>query len=95
MIGISLLTLVPGEIGGAETAARGLVAGLADVGTLEYRGARVGCRPGGNDFERIESRHGGGEIEDAPSHGAVPHSHSRPIRMEADRGHVDLPVTGR
>ncbi len=36
MIGISLLTLVPGEIGGAETAARGLVAGLADVGTLEY-----------------------------------------------------------
>ena len=36
MIGISLLTLVPGEIGGAETAARGLVAGLAEVGTLEY-----------------------------------------------------------
>ena len=36
MIGISLLTLVPGEVGGAETAARGLVAGLAAVGTLEY-----------------------------------------------------------
>jgi hypothetical protein len=36
MIGISLLTLVPGEIGGAETAARGLVAGLAEVGVLEY-----------------------------------------------------------
>src|SRR5687767_7390369 len=36
MIGISLLTLVPGEIGGAETAARGLVQGLAEIGTLEY-----------------------------------------------------------
>jgi glycosyltransferase involved in cell wall biosynthesis len=36
MIGISLLTLVPGEIGGAETAARGLCRGLAEVGTLDY-----------------------------------------------------------
>ena len=36
MIGISLLTLVPGEIGGAETYARGLARGLAEVGTLDY-----------------------------------------------------------
>ena len=35
-VGISLLTLVPGEIGGAETYARGLAGGLAHVGTLEY-----------------------------------------------------------
>ena len=35
-VGISLLTLVPGEVGGAETAARGLAAGLAEVGTLDY-----------------------------------------------------------
>ncbi|MBA2331675.1 MAG: glycosyltransferase, partial [Actinobacteria bacterium] len=35
-VGISLLTLVPGEIGGAETAARGLCAGLAEEGTLDY-----------------------------------------------------------
>jgi glycosyltransferase involved in cell wall biosynthesis len=35
-VGISLLTLVPGEVGGAETSARGLCRGLADVGTLDY-----------------------------------------------------------
>ena len=35
-VGISLLTLVPGEVGGAETAARGLAAGLAEAGTLDY-----------------------------------------------------------
>ncbi len=36
MIGLSLLTLVPGEIGGSETYARGLARGLAEVGTLDY-----------------------------------------------------------
>ena len=36
MVGISLLTLVPGEMGGSETYARGLCRGLAEVGTLEY-----------------------------------------------------------
>jgi glycosyltransferase involved in cell wall biosynthesis len=35
-VGISQLTLVPGEVGGAETYARGLARGLAEVGTLEY-----------------------------------------------------------
>ena len=35
-VGLSLLTLVPGEVGGAETSARGLARGLAEVGTLEY-----------------------------------------------------------
>jgi glycosyltransferase involved in cell wall biosynthesis len=37
MIGIGLLTLVPGVVGGSETYARELVRGLARVGTLEYR----------------------------------------------------------
>jgi len=37
MIGIGLLTLVPGVVGGSETYARQLVRGLARVGTLEYR----------------------------------------------------------
>jgi glycosyltransferase involved in cell wall biosynthesis len=37
MVGIVLLTLVPGEIGGSETATRGLLRGLERVGTLEYR----------------------------------------------------------
>ncbi|MGI9112031.1 MAG: glycosyltransferase family 4 protein [Gaiellaceae bacterium] len=36
-VGISLLTLVPDEVGGAETAARGLAAGLAEVGALDYQ----------------------------------------------------------
>ena len=35
-VGLSLLTLVPGEVGGSETYARGLCRGLAEVGTLEY-----------------------------------------------------------
>ena len=35
-IGISLLTLAPGDLGGSETYARGLVHGLSSVGTLEY-----------------------------------------------------------
>ena len=34
-VGISLLTLVPGEIGGAETSARGLCRGLAEAGALD------------------------------------------------------------
>jgi glycosyltransferase involved in cell wall biosynthesis len=37
MIGISLLTLVPGIVGGSETYARELVRALARVGRLDYR----------------------------------------------------------
>lgn len=37
MVGISLLTLVPGVFGGTETYARELVRALARVGTLEYK----------------------------------------------------------
>ena len=37
MIGISLLTLVPGVVGGSETYARELVRALARVGELDYR----------------------------------------------------------
>jgi glycosyltransferase involved in cell wall biosynthesis len=37
MIGISLLTLVPGELGGTETYVRGLTRALAAHGELEYR----------------------------------------------------------
>jgi glycosyltransferase involved in cell wall biosynthesis len=37
VIGIALLTLVPGELGGSETATRGLLRGLASAGKLEYR----------------------------------------------------------
>ena len=36
MVGISLLTLVPGELGGSETYVRELLRGLARVGTREY-----------------------------------------------------------
>ena len=37
MVGISLLTLVPGLSGGSETYARELCRALARVGALEYR----------------------------------------------------------
>ena len=36
MVGIALLTLVPGEVGGSETYARALTQALAEHGTLEY-----------------------------------------------------------
>jgi len=35
-VGISLLTLAPGDLGGSETYARALVSALASVGTLDY-----------------------------------------------------------
>jgi glycosyltransferase involved in cell wall biosynthesis len=37
MVGISLLTLVPGELGGSETYVRELLRGLARVGEREYK----------------------------------------------------------
>jgi len=37
MVGISMLSLVPGELGGSETYARELVRALAQTGQLEYR----------------------------------------------------------
>jgi glycosyltransferase involved in cell wall biosynthesis len=37
VIGISLLTLVPGELGGSETYVRGLLRGLGRVGLHEYK----------------------------------------------------------
>ena len=37
MVGIALLTLVPGELGGSENATRGVLRSLAQVGTLDYR----------------------------------------------------------
>ena len=37
MIGISLLTLVPGELGGSETYVRELLRGLGRVGLHEYK----------------------------------------------------------
>ncbi len=36
MVGISLLTLVPGVVGGSETYVRGLCRGLRSVGSLDY-----------------------------------------------------------
>ncbi len=45
-VGISLLTLVPGEIGGAETYARELTRALAEVGTLDYVAFTPPAAPG-------------------------------------------------
>lgn len=46
MVGISLLTLVLGEVGGAETYARGLCRGLARAGTLDYTAFTPPAAPG-------------------------------------------------
>ena len=48
-VGISLLTLVPGEVGGAETSARGLARGLAEVGTLDYAAFTPPAAPGAGE----------------------------------------------
>ena len=48
-IGISLLTLVPGEVGGAETSARGLCRGLAEVGGLQYTAFTPPAAPGAGE----------------------------------------------
>jgi glycosyltransferase involved in cell wall biosynthesis len=48
-VGISLLTLVPGEVGGAETSARGLCRGLAEAGTLDYAAFTPPAAPGAGE----------------------------------------------
>ena len=48
-VGLSLLTLVPGEIGGAETSARGLARGLAEAGALEYVAFTPPAAPGAGE----------------------------------------------
>ena len=48
-VGLSMLTLVPGEVGGAETAARGLARGLAEVGTLDYVAFTPPAAPGAGE----------------------------------------------
>ena len=48
-VGLSLLTLVPGEVGGTETSARGLARGLADVGTLDYVAFTPPAAPGAGE----------------------------------------------
>ena len=48
-VGLSLLTLVPGEVGGAETSARGLARGLAEVGTLDYVAFTPPAAPGAGE----------------------------------------------
>ena len=48
-VGLSLLTLVPGEVGGAETSARGLARGLVEVGTLDYVAFTPPAAPGAGE----------------------------------------------
>jgi glycosyltransferase involved in cell wall biosynthesis len=48
-VGLSLLTLVPGEVGGAETSARGLARGLAEVGRLDYVAFTPPAAPGAGE----------------------------------------------
>ena len=48
-VGISLLTLVPGEVGGSETSARGLCRGLAEIGALAYTAFTPPAAPGAGE----------------------------------------------
>lgn len=48
-VGISLLTLLPGEVGGAETYARGLTRALSEVGTLDYVAFTPPAAPGAGE----------------------------------------------
>ncbi len=48
-VGLSMLTLVPGEVGGAETSARGLARGLAEAGTLDYVAFTPPAAPGAGE----------------------------------------------
>jgi glycosyltransferase involved in cell wall biosynthesis len=48
-VGLSMLTLVPGEVGGAETSARGLARGLAEVGTFDYVAFTPPAAPGAGE----------------------------------------------
>jgi glycosyltransferase involved in cell wall biosynthesis len=48
-VGISLLTLVPGEVGGSETYARGLCRALTEVGTLDYTAFTPPAAPGAGE----------------------------------------------
>jgi glycosyltransferase involved in cell wall biosynthesis len=48
-VGISLLTLVPGEVGGTETYARGLCRALTEVGTLDYTVFTPPAAPGAGE----------------------------------------------
>src|SRR5207245_316313 len=49
VVGLSLLTLVPGVVGGSETYARELCRSLARVGTLEYRAFVPAIAPDAGD----------------------------------------------
>ncbi len=54
MVGIALLTLVPGALGGSETYVRNLLGALAEAGELDYRVVLPPLAPdaaGGLDFE--------------------------------------------
>ena len=48
-VGISLLTLLPGEVGGAETYARGLTRALGEIGTLDYVAFTPPAAPGAGE----------------------------------------------
>jgi glycosyltransferase involved in cell wall biosynthesis len=90
MIGISLLTLVPGEVGGAETSARGLCRGLAEVGTLDEvvftPPAAPGAGEGLPEIEVPEYRHAHSLRERAL---AMADARTRPGRLRKRFGELD------
>jgi glycosyltransferase involved in cell wall biosynthesis len=89
-VGISLLTLVPGEVGGAETAARGLCRGLAEAGTLDEVAFTPPAAPGAGEglpeIEVPEYRQAHSLRERALAMG---HAKVRPGRLRRRFGELD------
>jgi hypothetical protein len=83
-VGLSLLTLVPGAVGGSETYVRGLARALAEVGELDYTAfvppVAVGAGSGMDEVVVLEYR-GARTIPDRGRCGStMPRSRSSTIR---------------
>jgi len=96
-VGISLLTLVPGEVGGAETYARGLAHGLAQTGTLDYVALVPPAARGAGEGLRERLVHEYPDVRTLPARAAaMAYGFARPGRLRrryADLELVHFPLT--
>ena len=72
MLGIALLTLVPGELGGSESSTRELLRALARGGTLDYRVYLPPVAPDAAEGLPVGGRHGVPARPLAPAAGSAP-----------------------
>jgi glycosyltransferase involved in cell wall biosynthesis len=99
VVGIALLTLVPGELGGSETYARGLLDGLAEVGELDYRLLLPPVAPGfasGLDHEVATEYRRASTIPQRLVAMSLATAHPAPLRRRLERTDVvHYPLTLR